>query len=540
MESVESTLNEQQARALEELKAILLAGDREKLAALEKELEKLRLDLHDKERLLSLLDPVTIEMLARAIQRSPHEMANVLAPAVGPAIRKQIASAKDDIVDALYPVIGQAIRKAVAEAMKNLARTVNEKLDKALSFRLFRKRLVARLKGVSPDEAVLSEVLPFRIHEIFYIHKKSGILLAHASLNPDNSQVKDVIGGMLTAIKSFAQDAFKTNGDTQDLNVIEYDDLQIYLENGKYAFLAVVITGVPPEQFYQQIKALEAALHKKYASILRDFAGNLEPFASTSNELAEFVRQFSTDRVESSSAPAWAKVAVFLFFVVALAFGIWYLAIRTESQSQSQKVPAPKFDYSTLLTRLETYSPQGWQSDIHQIKFFADGNVLFLQGPVASRTEGLQLAQAVAQISGFPVVVNDLHPSLQKDSALVKINKTFILFDKGAWELNAAQKALLDSLIPYLKMFADQKISIIGHSDSLGNEKINKTISLKRAQSVKDYLVSRGIAAKQLTVVGMGSTRPYLPNTTEKNRAFNRRVCLIISGQKSNEKSNAR
>ncbi len=540
MESVESNFNEQQARALEELKAILLEGDREKLAALEKELEKLRLDLHDKERLLSLLDPVTIEMLARAIQRSPHEMANVLAPAVGPAIRKQIASAKDDIVDALYPVIGQAIRKAVAEAMKNLARTVNEKLDKALSFRLFRKRLVARLKGVSPDEAVLSEVLPFRIHEIFYIHKKSGILLAHASLNPDDSQVKDVIGGMLTAIKSFAQDAFKTNGEIQDLNVIEYDDLQIYLENGKYAFLAVVISGVPPEQFYQQIKDLEAALHKQYAATLRDFDGNLQPYSSVPNELARFIRQFATDKANSPSAPTWAKVAVLLFFVAAFVAGIWYLTIHIGNPSQSRKVSSPKFDYSTLLTRLETYSSQGWQSDLRQIKFFADGNVLFLEGPVVSRAEGLQLAQAVAKISGFPVVVNRLSASFSKDSILAKISKTIFLFDKGSWKLNATQKARLDSLIPYLKMFSDQKISIIGHSDSLGSETINKAISLKRAQTVKDYLVSRGIAAKQLTVVGMGSTRPYLPNTTEKNRAFNRRVCLIISGQKFNEKSSAR
>ncbi len=539
MESVESTFNEHQARALEELKAILLAGDREKLAALEKELEKLRLNLHDKERLLELLDPVTIEMLARKVQNTPQEMADVLAPAVGPAIRKQIASAKDDIVDALYPVIGQAIRKAVSEAMKNLARAVNEKLDKALSFHLFRKRLVARLKGVSPDEAVLSEILPFRIHEIFYIHKKSGILLAHTSLNPDDSQVKDVIGGMLTAIKSFAQDAFKANGEIQDLNVIEYDDLQIYLENGKYAFLAVVITGVPPEPFYQRIKELEAALHKKYAPLLRDFDGNLEPFASISNELAEFIRLFATDGTDSPSAPTWAKVAISLFFIALIVFGVWFLAIRTEEQPQSQKIPGPKFDYSTLLTRLAAYSSQGWKSDIRKIKFFADDNVLFLEGPVASRAEGLQLAQAVAKISGFPVVVNNLDSSLPKDSILAKINKTVIFFDKGSWKLNTTQKARLDSLLPYLKLFADRTISIIGHSDSLGDETENLKISLRRAQSVKAYLIRHGLAAKQMTVVGRGSIQPYFPNNTEENRALNRRVCLEISGQNANEKSSA-
>ncbi len=541
MENVDSTFNEPQARALEELKTILLAGDRRKLAALEKELENLRLSLNDKEQLLSILDPVTIELLARKIRHSPQEMADVLAPAVGPAIRKQIASAKDDIVDALYPVIGQAIRKAVAEAMKNLARTVNEKLDKALSFRLLSKRIMARLKGVSPDEAVLSEVLPFRIHEIFYIHKKSGILLAHASLSSKDSPVKDVISGMLTAIKSFAQDAFKNNGEIQDLNVIEYDDLQIYLENGKYAFLAVVISGVPPEQFYQKIKNLEATLHKQFAAALRDFDGNLEPYAPISNKLANFVQQFTSEATpEPPRAPAWAKVAILLALLALFAAGIWYFTLRPQPQAQTKKIITPRpFEYSALIRQLKQHFPQGLKSDLSEIKFIADGNILFIEGPIESQTEGLQIAEAVAQITGFPVVVNALQIPSRKNEALKKIDQTSLYFGKGAWQLNGRQKARLDSLLPYLKIFPEATISIMGHSDALGNEEVNRQISLKRAQAVKEYLVQRGIPPEKLTVRALGSTQPLLPNNCEENRALNRRVSFRISGQKSHEKSTA-
>ncbi len=534
MRNSHSHVNHSQAGALEKLKAILLSQERQKIEHLIQEFDELRSLLEDKEKLLNHLDPLTIDLLARRVEKASQELAEVLAPAIGPAIRRQIASAKDDIVDALYPVIGQAIRKAVAEAMKNLARAVNEKLDNALSFRLFRKRVVARLKGISPDAAVLSEVLPFRIHEIFYIHKKSGILLAHASWQTGDSTVKDVISGMLSAIKSFAQDALGTNGSSQDLNVIEYDDYQIYLENGRYAFLAVVISGVPPERFYEQIKNLEARLHKRFAKMLRDFDGNLQPFADIPDELNELMHDFSAEEQKGPKAPLWLKAAVVFLMFGFLAWGIW--AIWPHHSSPKRAI-ARSFDMDHFVTELQMNLPPNLKSDLPRVHFIVEGNLLILDGTIENVNKQLQLALAAARVSGFPVVVNRLHGITEREKALRAIHKTHILFDKGSWQLTVEQKAQLDSLLPYFKLWKEQKILVIGHSDNLGTEKFNRAISHKRAEAVARYLQSQGIPSHRIVVMAKGSSAPYVPNNSKKNRALNRRVCFKLLGKNNDNES---
>jgi len=167
--------------ALERLKAILLKPDQERIAELEKQLTQLRLQLEDKESLIQRLDPIIAASLARKISESKEDMAEALAPVMGEAIRRQINEAREDVVDALYPVIGSTIRKSIAEAMKNLAQSVNEKLNQAMSFTLFLKKTKARLSGVNQNELILKENLPLKIREIFLIHKKSGLLLLHLS-----------------------------------------------------------------------------------------------------------------------------------------------------------------------------------------------------------------------------------------------------------------------------------------------------------------------------------------------------------------------
>lgn len=71
-------------------------------------------------------------------------------------------------------------------------------------------------------------------------------------------------------------------------------------------------------------------------------------------------------------------------------------------------------------------------------------------------------------------------------------------------------------------------IEVAGHTDSIGDEDYNQGLSERRAQSVADYLVSRGISRNRLQVVGFGETRPKVPNTTPENRAQNRRVVLTV------------
>jgi outer membrane protein OmpA-like peptidoglycan-associated protein len=95
-------------------------------------------------------------------------------------------------------------------------------------------------------------------------------------------------------------------------------------------------------------------------------------------------------------------------------------------------------------------------------------------------------------------------------------------------QLTAKGRAILDELIPGLKSNPDMKVTLAGHTCSLGSEVYNQGLSERRAQSVFDYLAANGIAAERMTVFGYGEMRPAFSNDTEEGRVKNRRVEVII------------
>ncbi len=268
-----------QPEALSKLRKIILHEDEKRVAELENELSELKDRINDTDELLEKLDPVIADTLARKIHESKDDMAEALAPVMGAAIKHQIADAKEDMVDALYPVIGSTIRKSITEAMKHLVQTVNEKVDRALSFQLLFRKIKSRVTGVSEGAQFLTESFPFQIHEVFLIHKESGLLLHHfAHTAKSKSADQSIISGMLTAIREFANTAFDQNGKHQ-LHQIEYDNLQISLEDGRHAYLAAVTEGVVPDNFPQALQQCEQKIHNLHYKELRSFDGNTEAFA---------------------------------------------------------------------------------------------------------------------------------------------------------------------------------------------------------------------------------------------------------------------
>lgn len=105
--------------------------------------------------------------------------------------------------------------------------------------------------------------------------------------------------------------------------------------------------------------------------------------------------------------------------------------------------------------------------------------------------------------------------------------KTFVLdnveFDFGKATLRPASYKTLDELADFLQRKSDEKIEIGGHTDNIGSEAKNKTLSLERANSIVAYLIAKGIAPERLTAKGYGSMEPIEENNTEAGRQKNRR-----------------
>ncbi len=103
-----------------------------------------------------------------------------------------------------------------------------------------------------------------------------------------------------------------------------------------------------------------------------------------------------------------------------------------------------------------------------------------------------------------------------------------VLFATNKYELLPAARQKLDAVAEALKNQEDHKMIVEGYTDSQGTETSNLELSQARAQSVRDYLVSRGVAAGQISATGLGQSKPVGDNRTAEGRAQNRRVEIIV------------
>ena len=86
---------------------------------------------------------------------------------------------------------------------------------------------------------------------------------------------------------------------------------------------------------------------------------------------------------------------------------------------------------------------------------------------------------------------------------------------------------MLDEVAASLKAWPGVRVEIQGHTDNVGATEPNRDLSSRRAESVRQYLISTGIDGARLTAVGYGEDLPVADNTTEAGRAANRRVELV-------------
>ncbi len=113
-----------------------------------------------------------------------------------------------------------------------------------------------------------------------------------------------------------------------------------------------------------------------------------------------------------------------------------------------------------------------------------------------------------------------------KQGQTIRINNLF--FDTGSSDIRGESYSELDQLVEILKNDATLKIKIIGHTDDVGNDQSNLTLSENRAKSVVNYLIDKGISKTRLQFIGMGEKKPVKPNNTEENKQLNRRVEFTV------------
>ncbi len=102
-------------------------------------------------------------------------------------------------------------------------------------------------------------------------------------------------------------------------------------------------------------------------------------------------------------------------------------------------------------------------------------------------------------------------------------------FQTGSDQIVDESKAQLDDLSAILDAYKNVNIKVSGHTDNTGNAAANKTLSENRAKSVKQYLVTKGIAGARIETEGIGQESPVATNDTDEGRAQNRRVEVYVT-----------
>ncbi len=143
----------------------------------------------------------------------------------------------------------------------------------------------------------------------------------------------------------------------------------------------------------------------------------------------------------------------------------------------------------------------------HEIAYYMDQQEMELQQALAGQTAA----------------------SLYREQNILAVTfKSDVLFDFDSSILKPAAYSEIDRVANVLMKYPETRIVVEGHTDSTGSEAYNQELSKRRAQAVKNVIVSKGVASSRIEAIGFGESKPYASNNTAGGRQLNRRVNVII------------
>jgi outer membrane protein OmpA-like peptidoglycan-associated protein len=511
------------------------------------------------DRIAAAIAPEIASAIKKQIRLDRDAIKDALAPEMGKAIKAQIELERDAMVDALYPVIGSTISKYMAEVVRD----INHKVDNALSFEGVRRKVRAKMQGVSEAELILRESMHFNVLAIFLVHKNSGLIIAEVQDASEERLESDMLAGMLTAIRSFANDCISKAGSTSELNEIEYEDVQIILEVAGYCYLATIIRGEPNKAFIEQMRETLSTLVQKFDEPIQTFDGDPasvpEPVPRLLQKLMQHAGTLASKTPPTQSRPV-LLILLGLLAVAGVGFAAWSAYHR---QIERQALAALDRTPELALYRLDVVAKRGKlqlfgklpsedlrsrAAQIVQAQFprlsidnaiipvklspdptfvraevqrfvalfdrmenvtieakYIDNRVI-VQGQIGDRAVAQQLAQALESIPGVDSVVLTL--SAQD---VTPIGDLRIYFEQGSSRpKSAAVWVQLDLVRQFLDSHPDLRLKIVGHSDRSGSPRVNQLLSQQRANAVKALLVKQGIPPERLSAVGSNLSPPEI------------------------------
>lgn len=220
---------------LEILKDILFAEEHEFEQRIAKRIGVLEKTINERKNLSKKVDPI----IAQQINVFKESIPTSLGPVITATLKEEIKNSRDDVVDALFPIIGKMIKKYVAQEIRLLSEKINKQLAFKSPLESVKRKFRSWFGGVKEEELILSTLTTTKIEQVLVIERNTGILTA--SFSDTETIDEEMVSGMLTAIKTFVEDAFVKKN--QNLELIEYELYHIQIQSFVGHYVAVVISG---------------------------------------------------------------------------------------------------------------------------------------------------------------------------------------------------------------------------------------------------------------------------------------------------------
>ena len=514
----------------------------------------------DKISMSAAIAPTIPLAISQQVIIAPEEVSDAIAPAIGRAIKKQIEIEQNIVVDALYPIIGSTIAKYMAETI----RAINKQVEETLSVEGIKRKIRAKLQGVSEAELIFKEALPFTIQAIFLIHKASGLVISDIQRSDAQQLEAEMVAGMLTAIRSFANDCINQSGNMTELDAIEYGTSKIILEVAGYCYLALVVQGEPSKNFILKMRQIFSKIVQKHGDLIEKFDGEPDTIPIEVHTLLEYLKD--TD-IQHKKEKKFSPLLILGLTVISTIFIPWCFwqyhsgVIRSiENQTSLALTSVPELAVYRLIVQVEhnklkltgRLPNQLLRQKAEQIvkvtspNWLIDNQILLVEVPadpvlaaaevkritaVLNQTDGIAIsAQYIAgkvtvegtvnRIADAQIIAHALEavPGVKFVSSAVRVQPPqievrFYFQPDSASLMRANLGYKVQQVKFFLNQHPNQHLKIIGYSYDHTGKNTSQKLALMRAKAVQEALIKLGIEPSRLQIIGKTNLPPGIDVT---------------------------
>ncbi|MCC6554482.1 MAG: OmpA family protein [Polyangiaceae bacterium] len=524
---------------LEDLRPLLVGPEQSRIQRIE-------------ERLDSEWTDMVADSLPDAVVKSRAKgdgLGWALGPVIDTSVREAMKKDPSAFAEVLSPAMGPAVRRAVAERLRALIEQFNEALERSLTLRSIRWRIEARRTGRPFAEVVLLRTLLYRTEQLFLIHRGTGLLLDYITAAGVPDKDPDQVSAMLSALDSFAHEAFREDARLERFRIGE---LTGWVEHGPSALLVAIVRGTAPEDYEGVLREALDRTHLEYGPELLEFRGDPEPFARVRETLSACLHDRRVEPRRRWLGPLLIGIAAAALVALVTGFG-WQHASR-ERQRFAAYVTALEREPGLVVTSAEQRAPRHLIRGLRDPLAADPASALSRRGLDPARASfafepfysldpriverraaealrppgGVSLAlrggtleargvaperwidRARSMAAALPgVAAFEEHLLYSEESvaaaraAAGALDATELLFPPGSARLPAGQRARLDAIAARARQLVEAaqrggmaaRFEVIGYADPSGPGERNQALSAARAEHAAAELQARGIVA---------------------------------------------